>query len=336
MGQGTGVRVGAGIVGAIFVVLVFGLLIAGCSGGWQSGKPGEVGVERNGAFWNGSGIRGTIAQGSSLQWVGVGTSIHFYPAGNVQRYYTISSNSGEGDRPGVDVVHVPTGDGIQVGIEGTIYFHDAFDGTSKGNNLVRDFDTQFGVRTFPEQGKQGSYTHAYSGDTGWESFLDAVVRPVIDNELRQAIGSTRCAELVSSCALVTNNGGSKKQIAFGNVNTQANIQKVQDAVNAGLLANLNKTLGEPYFAGISFRLSRVALPGSVQDAIATAQASFAQVTQQQALVNQAKLIAKANEEKQRAYARCPVCGQIDELKVLPTGATVFFGVGKPSITVPVK
>lgn len=330
----TTVRVGGAIAAILGVVFVLFLGAAACGGAVQGGKAGEVGVVRNGAPWNGSGVRGIMPQGAGAGWVGIGSSIHFYPAAGAQRYYTISANPGEGDKPGVDVVHVPTADGIQVGIEGTIYFKTAFDGTPKGNKLVTDFDKQFGIRTFPVLGKSGDFTHAYSGDTGWSSFLDAVMRPVIDNELRQAIGTVKCAQLVSSCALVTSNGG-KTVAAFGGTDTQANIQQVQDQVNTGLEQNLQQTLGEPYLTGISFRLSRVTLPAQVQKAVDTAQASFAQVTQGEAQVKQAEQIAKANEAKQKAYANCPTCGIIDQLKALPAGATVFFGVPgvKPVVSV---
>lgn len=335
----TGAKAAAYVVGVVVTFLVLFLLAAACSGGFQSGQPGQVGVVRNGAFWNGSGIRGTIQPGASVKYVGIGSNIHFYPAGFSQRQYTISSVPGQGERPGVDVVSVPTSDGIQVGLEGTIYFHDAFDGTDAGNALLEKFDASFGVRTYPIIGEAGSLTHAYNGDTGWSSFLDAVFRPVIDNELRQAIGSFKCEQLLASCALVTQ-GESSKPVGSGGADTQTNIQKVQDQINSGLQDDLNSTLGQPYFTQITFRLSRVTPPEKVQNAINTAQASFAQVTQQRAQVNQSRLIAQANRIKAKTYRVCPACAVIDELKAMkgnvPAGVTVLFGVGNPNVTVPIK
>jgi hypothetical protein len=54
--------------------------------------------------------REEIDPASGLTWTGLWSSVHMYPA--EQRFYTITSNAGRGDRTGVDVVHTPTSDGV--------------------------------------------------------------------------------------------------------------------------------------------------------------------------------------------------------------------------------
>jgi hypothetical protein len=306
------------------------LMGSGC-GCLASGKPGDIGVIRNGGPFDNSNIRGILSPGAGNTNIGWDSNVHFYPDSSIQRYYTISSNPGEGDRPGVDVVNVPTADGINVGIEGTLYFTTAFDTSSAGEALVRTFDTQYGLRTYPEQGSTGS-THVWAGDTGWSSFLDAVFRPVIDNELRQAMATVKCEELVASCALVTQQGANATASQQTNGNTNVNIQAVQDAVNKGLQTDIDNTLGHAYFTHIQFRLSRVTLPGQVQTAISTAQAAFAQVAEARAKVQTAQQQADANALLAKQYKQYPVLAQIEMVKNLPDGANVFFGVS-PSLAV---
>ncbi len=164
----------------------------------------------------------------------------------------------------------------------------------------------------------GREVHAWDGDAGWESFLDAIVRPVIDNSLRQAIGGERCEELVASCALVQHSSAENTDLSkiVTNNHTSANINKIQDQINADLQDELNRTLGGHYFGDIHFTLQRVTLPPSVQNAINDAQASYAGLSKAQAAVTKAGLENEANAKKAQIYATCKVCGEIDLVKAL--------------------
>jgi regulator of protease activity HflC (stomatin/prohibitin superfamily) len=215
------------------------------------------------------------------------------------------------------VVNVPSQDGVDLGIEGTIYFTLNLD-----HGVLTAFDNKFGTRTF--RGQDGSVKHAWEGDDGWSDFLDQIVRPIIDNDLREEIGSFRCAELVSSCALVQNTSGlTAEEIAKLGQNNGANIAKVQNSINQSLTEDLTQTLGGDFFTNVTFRLSRATLPQNVQQAVNEAQAAFAGVTQAQAKVAQAKAEASANEQRQKGYQQCPACAAIDELKAIPPNVTTF-------------
>jgi regulator of protease activity HflC (stomatin/prohibitin superfamily) len=304
-------RAGLLVAGGVAFALVGLVLLIGVFDGLKKTTGGEVAVVRNGGPFDDHRIRQTIDPASGLTWIGWWSSIHKYPA--QQRFYTITADAGRGERPGIDVVHTPTSDGVNVGIEGTIYFSLNLD-----HSALRSFDNKFGTRKF--RGIDGVVRNAYDGDDGWSGFLDQIVRPVIDNDLREQINNFRCSELVSSCSLVQNSR--RVGVGAGSSNN-GNIAKVQDAINSSLGQDLQATLGGDFFTGIRFSLVRITLPPKVQSAVDDAQAAFAQVTQAQARVESAKADAQANRIRQRGYQDCPACARIDELKAIPASVQTF-------------
>ena len=315
------------------VVVIVIIVLASISGCTARPEAGQIGVVRNGGPFDNKNIRQILHPGTGTTWIGWGSSVHYYPAGFVQRYYTITSVAGHGERPGVDVVHVQTGDGFLVGIEGTFYLNTAFDASPDGGRLLKYFDNKFGTRRFPVLGS-GSSLHAWNGDTGWSAFLDAILRPIIDNELRQAIAQFRCEELISSCALVASQGQQSAVSKTAGQRANVNLQRVQDQIDEGLQDDIDQTLGAAYFKGIKFRLSRITLPDEVQNAINEAQAQFAQVAKARAQVQQAKQQRLAGLQLARLYANSPALAQIEQIKELaklPQGSNVYIGV-QPVVT----
>jgi hypothetical protein len=269
--------------------------------------------------------------GSGLTWTGFFSSTHKYPA--QQRFYTMTADPQRGGRPGIDVMHTPSGDGVEMGIEATIYFT-----VNIAPETIRLFDDKFGTRQF--LGADGKLRYAWEGVDGWNTFFDAAVRPIIENDLRIQINNFRCAELVSSCALVQNGAVGSLQppaataTAADGVQNNSNIARVQQSINDSLPGDLRANLGGDFFQHIMFNLVRVTLPGSVQDAVNKAQTAFAAVSEAQAKVLQAQADADANKKRQEGYNACPVCAQIDLIKALPPGITTYApGTGT---TVPVR
>jgi regulator of protease activity HflC (stomatin/prohibitin superfamily) len=307
---GMWVKVIGGVVVAVIGLAVVGSLVGGVLA--KTG-PGEVAVIRNGGP-AAAEVRMVLQPASSLTWAGFFHSNHTYPAS--QRFYTITSDPSGGDKPGVDVESVPTSDGVQVGIEATVYFT-----LNTDPSVLQQFDTKYGNRTF--RSFDGQQLYAWDGSDGWSAFLDQIVRPVISNNFREQIGSFRCAQLVSSCALVQNNGNAAAVVtsAIGQNNT--NIAAVQEAVRKGLASDINATLGGTFLEGFQVNLVKVTLPDNVQKAVNDAQAAFAAVTEAQARVQSAKLDAQANEERQKGYAACPACAAIDQLKAIPPTITTY-------------
>ncbi|MFA1551102.1 SPFH domain-containing protein [Actinomadura chokoriensis] len=304
------------VIAAVLLVVVGWPVLSALFGGYERTSGGEIAVVRNGGFFDNNRIRQVIDPGSGRVWIGLYSQVHKYPA--QQRFYTITSDARKGDETGVDVVTVPSSDGVNMGIEGTLYFT-----LNQDHQVIREFDDKYGTRKFRSAG--GEMHNVYDGDEGWSAFLDQIVRPVIDNDLRSQINSFRCAELVSSCALVQNTAQPANVQAAGQKaqSNNANIAKVQNAINTSLAADLEQTLGGKFVTNIHFNLVRITLPSKVQDAVDRAQAAFAQVSEAQAKVATARAEAAANKARQNGYNKCPTCARIEELKALPQGITVY-------------
>lgn len=312
-------KVGGGCLAAVAIV---GVLFVGIPAAmsFDSTDAGHVKVVRNGAPWGDKKISQVIQPGSGAKYVGIWTTVHEYPA--TQSSYTITDDPKEGDQPGFDVISVPSLDGVQMGVQGTFYFT-----LNTDPNVIKEFDNKFGTRSFTYGGESGN---AYGGAKGFGIFENQIVRPIINNAVRQAIATKRCADLLASCALVQNTG---QQVDLTKVpNGNVNINDVQQAIDSALQNDINNTLGGNFFTGIKFTLNKVDVPQNVQDAINQAQTAFANVSKSQAAIAAAQADAKANETRQQGYNACPTCAQIDELHALPPGVTVFApgaGTGLP-------
>jgi len=292
---------------------------------------GEVAVIRNGGPLNNNRIRQIVPPASGVTWIGFFSQKHTYPA--QQRFYTITGDSARGDRTGVDVENLPTADGVEVGVEGTVYFQLTDDGTH-----LRAFDDKYGTRQY--RGEDGQLRYAWDDEVGWSTFLDQIVRPVISNALREQIGATQCSELQASCALVQN-GGSLQAVNASAGKGNLKIAKIQDAINATLVQDFDQTLGGSFITNVRFNLAKITLPQTVQEAINRSQAAFAAVTEAQAKVKQAEAEAAANKARQAGYANCPACAQIDMLKAIPPNVTTYapgtgFSITQPPTAAPAK
>lgn len=314
----TTVAIGCVVGLGVFTGLAFGI---GAMTAMKSTSAGKVGVVRNGAPWDNKNVKEILQPGHSATYIGWWSDYHEYPA--TQSSYTITDDAKEGDQPGVDVVSVPSSDGVQMGIQGTLYFT-----LSTDKATLTAFDNKFGTRSFTYGGKSGN---AYDGTEGWGIFMNYMVRPVINNAIRNAISTNPCAELIASCALVQNGGGLAVN-PNGAPKSNANLVQVEKGINDALASDINSTLGGNYFTGIKFTINKVDLPPNVQTAVNDAQAAYAEVSKTQAQVLVAKANADANAEKQRGYLACPACAQVDILHALPQGVTVFApgaGTGLP-------
>jgi len=304
---------------AVAVAVIGVPVLSALLGGYERTGGGDIAVVRNGGFFDDNKIRQVIDPASGRTWTGLYSKVHRYPA--QQRFYTITSEAKKAETSGVDVVTVPSADGVNMGIEGTLYFT-----LNQDHAVLRQFDDKFGTRKFRASG--GDSRYAWEGDEGWLAFLDQIVRPVIDNDLRSQVNSFRCAELVSSCALVQNAGNNAAVAARQAAGAQgqsnnANIAKVQNAINTQLARDLRATLGGDFLTNIHFNLVKVTLPSRVQEAVDRAQAAFAQISEAQAKVATAQAEAAANKARQDGYNKCPTCARIEELKALPQGITVY-------------
>jgi regulator of protease activity HflC (stomatin/prohibitin superfamily) len=278
---------------------------------------GHVGVVRNGGPFDSRNVRQYLAPGQHLTWTGwYSQSPHNYPASHVTLRYTVTSDPKRGSRSGVDVITVPTKDGVQVGIEASVFFR--FVGESDPVALSR-FDSSVGTRHFPTP--DGHLLYPWNGDDGFNAMLDTIFRPVLENDLRTEIGRFRCAEILSSCALV------RGPVASGRQQPAANLPRIQESVGRSLLHDLETTLSQPYFWDIRFRIARITLPGNVQAAVDEAQAQYANVNSARARMKQARYENARNRLLARTLDKSPALANIQTMKALPRQATVILSPG---------
>jgi regulator of protease activity HflC (stomatin/prohibitin superfamily) len=315
-------RAGIAIIGTIaLVALVIGVIITGPTLTKTDG--GTVIVVRNGGWFDDTSVRDVVPPNSSITWEGWHSTEHPYPAS--QRFFKVGNGS---DADSNEVINVPTKDGVNVGVTGIFYFQ-----LNTDHDFLVQFDDSFGTRTF--DGGDGKQVHAWD-ENGWSPFLKVTIGNLVQNVLRSEIGAVRCQDLVASCALAFNAAATvdTTQAATGN----ATLSSIQDAVNSGFSADVQRNLGMPMFTNIQFVLSQITLPENTQNAIND---SFSKVATQagetQAAAGrllQAETDAKTNSTRQQGYLACPVCGEIDLRKSIPGGVTVWAPGGDTPIAVP--
>ena len=318
--------VGGAVAGLVALIVAAFVFVVAASGGFDRPDAGKISVIRNGGPLDDRAIREVLPPGAGNSWIGLLSTEHEYPSNAVQRFYTITAE-GQGDRPGVDVVRTQTSDGFLVGLEGTFFFTTGFDGSRAGQQLVARFDDQFGVRTFALPGT-GERRHPWEGEDGWAAFLDQIVRPIIDNQIRTAMLRFRCEELISSCALVARQGGRAAGVIEAGQENNANLQRIEEEVVRGVIDEVNRTLGAEYLTNWRFELVRPTLPDEIQASINRAQSAFARITEARAEAERAKAQRQAAQTLAAVYERSPALAQIQmirEAKELD-GANIYIGI----------
>jgi regulator of protease activity HflC (stomatin/prohibitin superfamily) len=298
-------------------------------GGWlvsfKSVQPDQTCVVQEGGPFDGRDVKEVRQPSSSVKPIGWGNKQRCYPV--TERTYALSSNPEEADAKTVDTFKTPTVDAVQVVIEGQARFT-----LNPDPKVIESFYRRYGLRTY-----DGKYAH--DGGEGWDNFLAQVLRPVLLNSIREAVGNYRCVELNNTCQYVQNTEavteGKVEEVATGQ-----NLDKIGAEVASTLDDNLERTLGGKYFENIRFNLVRIGFEPEVQQAITAAQTKRTEVANARLDAQRAQEEARgrrlaAEEEarairaKARAYAENEAQAQIDAIKALPQNLQVLGGdVGK--------
>jgi regulator of protease activity HflC (stomatin/prohibitin superfamily) len=307
-----GAKKAGALVGSVMCIA----LIVGVAGARVARQEvGYVGVVRNGGPLDARTIRQVLLPGAPLTWIGLfSEKPHQYPAATVSRTYTITGNAAAATHPGVDVVTVPTKDGVQVGLEATVFLR--FVGESN-LAVLEKFDTNYGGRRFT--GADGRSLHPWDGDNGFAAWLDAFFRPVLNYDLRRELGTLQCAELVASCSLISRGSS----LATASKVPLADADAIASRLSKALERDMTATIGQPYFRDIRMRISHVTLPKNVQTAVDNAQAQFAEVNSAEAELKQAKYKAAGNKLIGDSLNRSPGLATIEAMKAIPKGSTVI-------------
>ena len=285
--------------------------------------PSDVCVVQEGGPLDGRGISEVRQPSGGVSFIGLFNTQHCFPA--TQRNYVISPDRAhreQGDT--LDFFETPTSDAVQVRIEGQALFSFNTD-----PSVVETFYTRYGVRTFDG-------LHPYEGSEGWSAFLSVQFRPVLDNALREAIGKYRCVELNNTCAYVQESAAVVTGKVDVNRDNSQNLSKVQAEIGATLEADLNATLGGPFFERVQFRLVQVRFDEQVQTSITEATAARADVATKRLQAQQrvevaigerraAQQKARAIRATRRAYRENPAQARIDGIRALPDGLQALGG-----------
>jgi regulator of protease activity HflC (stomatin/prohibitin superfamily) len=309
-----GMRLLATFVAAL---MCLGMFVAVSGVSVSRGDVGTVGVVRNGGPLDSRTIRQVILPGQGLTYIGLFSQApHEYPASHVTLKYTVTSETTTHPQPAVDTITLPTKDGVQVGIDAAVFLR--FVGESD-IELLEKFDKSVGTRVFPTA--DGERLYPWEGGDGFGAMLDALFRPVLENDLRVEVGRFMCASLVASCALVRSTPG-KETVAPG-----VNIAKIEQRVNGSLERDLHRALSQQYFWDIRFVVSRVTLPSDVQKAVDEAQMQFTSVNSARAKLRQARYLARANRLLGETYNKSAGLATIEAMKAIPKGSSVILSTG---------
>ena len=223
------------VIVAVAAVALLALTF-GATGCMATPEGGEVMIIRNGGPFDDKQIRQVVPNGAGNTWIGFGSQAHPYPASDQQRLYKFDDTPDADAKP----VEVPTKDGVRVRLTGTFYINTAFDGTPEGEKLLRAFDTSFGTRAFT--GAEGSARPWEEG--GWEIFLNAILQPIIDSNIREVIAEFDCKQLVSSCALVQRGGAAAVDAEeVAGTDNKSNVTVIQDRINQNLTRRSSPSSG---------------------------------------------------------------------------------------------
>lgn len=312
------------IVGAVVAGFVALLVLILALNSFGSTPAGFVGILRDGGPLDSKQLRLdsdgnpiVLPQGSALQPVGLFSDVRMYPAN--QRFWSIDSDGGGDSNQKVEVV---TRDGVKVGVEGTTFLS-----VNQDPKLLGEFDTKWGTK--PVTTTDGSRATPSDGtDDAWFAFLASVMPNVTNNVYRQQLSGTYCADLVASCSLVQN-----RPAGAPAVDPSTSLSGIQDRAREAFQAQLDANLGGRYLIVDSVSVSKVTLNPEVDAAVSRAQQAFAQVSEANARVASAEADARAKVQAQIGYNACNVCGQIDVLRALPQGITVY-APGNGNIALP--
>lgn len=310
----SGSSVGGFFLIALVCILGLVVLIGGCAAAtsFKGTESSEVCVVKRGGPLDGRDVKEVRQPAESPKIIGAFNKQFCFPSN--ERSYTFSTNPQEADAKAVDVFHTPTVDAVEVYIAGQARFKLTTD-----PKLVEKFYISYGNRTYDGN-------NAYDGGDGWNSFLEQVFRPQLQNALRDAIGQYQCVELKNTCQYVQNAEAVTKG-EVEEINSSQELAKVEAQVAEQLRVNIKNSLGDDYFEAIRFNITGVEFDDAVEQQVVEAQTKRTEVANARLEAERAREEAegrtavarenaKAIQVKAKSYGQNPDQADIDKLKAL--------------------
>lgn len=312
---------GTYLIGGIVILVA---AFAGISGlAWlfsiKGVDSGEICVVREGGPFDGRNVKEVRQPGSGPKPIGAFNKQDCLPV--TERDLTEE----------VEQITVPSRDGVDIVVNGQALFR-----LTTAEDKAKDFYLKFGRRKW-----EG---HDLSSEEGWRAFLKVRMIPILQDTLRQTIGTYDCIQLRNTCVyvleadkLADEETGQEVQDKAKEVNNTQIIQEAQDDITKLFQQKLNEGLGGEFFEGVRFQNLKPDFTSSIADRVRAAQGKRAEVATTRLEAQRKKAEAqgqadaefergrgqrRANEERAkglRAYARAlrdPRVAKVEQIKAL--------------------
>lgn len=274
---------GGGFLSGIimFVVGAFALfwIIAGIAWvfSFHGVDSGEIAIVREGGPFDGRNIIEVRQPGSGPKAIGAWNHQDNLPT--TERDLTDE----------VENITVPSRDGVDMVVNGQSLFRLTTD-----PDKVKEFYRKYGRRKWDG--------HDLTEDAGWSAFLRLRLIPILQDTLRQTIGTYDCTQLKNTCVYVLEaekiaSGDKDVQDKAKNADNTQVIQQAQDAITKLLTSKIKTGLGGEYLEGIKFQNLRPDFTPEIATRVRAAQGKRAQVAETQLEAQRVKAEAKGQADK---------------------------------------
>lgn len=320
------------IIGIIVMLAFVSMFATGC---YSKPENGKTNVILDDGPLEAAKYREIQCPKTGQKYTGAFSQVHSYPTSELQRFYNFDRDKNRSDYGKPDSLKVNTADGVEVTIKAQIAFKTVFDCSKDGKKALKKFDALFGPQNRKFTAVDGSDKNVWDGDDGWVAFLNEMARPVFKNTVREQVSNYSCAELVNSCALVqSGRSGDVAKLDLTAFDNTSSYKKLEKDIAKDIEAALDKKLDGAFLVDFSFTVTdQIRLPKELNATILKVQKNFADLSKSRAAVTKAELDNLALRKKAETFQKYPVMAQIEIMRNLPKGSSVYVGMDPQAVTV---
>jgi regulator of protease activity HflC (stomatin/prohibitin superfamily) len=233
-------------IGAVVLLAMTGVLIW-VFNSYGRVEPGFVGLVRNGGPFDNRDVIRVITPADGRVNIGFASTISEYPT--TDRYDNMipgvyGADPAQGDDLNNDAYRTRTKDGYDIGVKGQW----RYTLNTADPQVLEAFDATYGTRSYAVPGTD-ERVRVSDGDQGMAVFIGGQLRPVQEEAVRQALGSTTGAQLDPSLGLLTQTSADPAEIAKANANlanatdSSGTFTTISDNVSKVAQLRINQQLG---------------------------------------------------------------------------------------------